>query len=197
MKLRLFVNSYLANTSYHLLSQFLWNNDNKQNSKFITWPLPLTLTSISFKWTKDFISKDFRPLRLITYEFIQQIAYLKFSKGNNSHKMSSDHSSQINQITLKSRRTIWWKQFAKIFYGFRDIAITRKRRSREITPIRISVRSHRVSFEASITVQHHWPKISLICCKTKKHLRRQKKNKNNQKKNKRSFHEKWKDLNIK
>ena len=65
---------------------------------------------------------------------------------------------KINQIILKSRRTIWWKQFAKIFYGFRDIAITRKKGRGEITPIRISVRSHRVSFEPRITVQHHWQK---------------------------------------
>ena len=143
------------------------NNDNKQNSILRIWPWPLTLTSISFKWTNDFMSKDCSSLRLIPYEFIQHIAFRKFSKGNNSNKMSFDHSSQIKQIIFKSRQTIWWKQFVKIFYRFRDIAITRKGGRGEITPIRISVLSHRVSFETPITVQHHRPKIHLICCKTK------------------------------
>ena len=95
---------------------------------------------------------------------------LNFQRGITPIRCLSITPVKINQIILKSRRTIWWKQFVKILFGFWDIAITRKKGCGEITPIRIIARSHRVSFEPPLLYNIIGQKIHSICCKTKKHL---------------------------
>ena len=73
----------------YLLS-FQRKADNKHRSKFRTWPWPLTLTEFSRSKVKDLESKDPRSLSLPVLQLYQYKTYIKYERGNNSYKMSSD-----------------------------------------------------------------------------------------------------------